>query len=319
MKRQEPQSPARLRSTSSTRSPNLSAYHRVSESKRSKVTVLNDTSTQTETSTIEKKNSLSKLLKIFTVRAFIAYVLLCFLLCTSGFVQSLFVYLNIIRWPLTNSALTDLHSLGIPHARNLVLKTEDGLHIRGYHVVPLSDFYADTSNPTNFSDAFFNQQLVNSKRIFIFFHGNGLTRAFPFRIQLIKQLSSLLDAHVITFDYRGFGDSEGWPSENGIHLDSRAIFHWLFDTVLGNSTNEALSLPKIYVYGQSFGTAVGTQIVQEINNQQEKRTLPSSSRSEKRKVDGLILDSPFTDLLEAARSHPLAAIFRIFPLMEKLM
>lgn len=34
-------------------------------------------------------------------------------------------------------------------------------------------------------------------------------------MELAKSLASRLDAHVVAVDYRGFGDSTGWPSEEG--------------------------------------------------------------------------------------------------------
>jgi pimeloyl-ACP methyl ester carboxylesterase len=35
------------------------------------------------------------------------------------------------------------------------------------------------------------------------------------RVELVKALAAMLEAHVVTVDYRGFADSTGWPSEEG--------------------------------------------------------------------------------------------------------
>jgi pimeloyl-ACP methyl ester carboxylesterase len=315
-----------------------------SESKGTvKVTRLEDCSVQTELSTSsgavtfsESSNRLvSTRFKRYFVHIFLIYLLLCFLLCISSFVQSVFIYMNVFRWPLTNAELRDLNTLGIPYARNIQFQTDDGLSIRGYHIPPLQEVVNSVlMGGGNINDeASFDDTLANSKRIIIFFHGNAATRGFFFRINLVKQLSSLLKAHVISWDYRGFGDSEGWPSEKGIAIDSVSLMKWLTNDIIrkhnrnrNNSSshcithedesidnNSCSSFPKIYLYGQSLGAAIATELAVEINNNQEKKStslLP---------IDGLILDSPFSSLVEATKSHPAAWLFRVFPLIERLL
>ncbi|CAE6439419.1 unnamed protein product, partial [Rhizoctonia solani] len=80
----------------------------------------------------------------------------------------------------------------------------------------------------------------------LFFHGNAMTRAFHLRTRLYSTLSSRLNANVLAIDYRGFGNSEGVPSEQGLLLDARAAWDWLIE----NGAKEA----DITVVGQSLGT-----------------------------------------------------------------
>ena len=40
-------------------------------------------------------------------------------------------------------------------------------------------------------------------------------------------LNSFPDAQVVTFDYRGFGESEGFPTDEGIVIDARAVYDWV--------------------------------------------------------------------------------------------
>ncbi len=47
-------------------------------------------------------------------------------------------------------------------------------------------------------------------------------------------------------DYRGYGDSTGWPSEEGTASDVVA----LYDVIIKHKPNA-----KIYFYGHSLGTA----------------------------------------------------------------
>jgi abhydrolase domain-containing protein 12 len=312
----ENQSNTKAKEPEGQRPANFSLYHRISNAKCARMVIVQDSATQTDLSVLGKKANYSAMLKSLVVKAFLGYFILCVLLICSSFFQSLFVYLNVIRWPLTNSELTDLNALGIPNARNIVLQTQDGYKIRGYHLIPISRLNANIS----FDDSYFDTHLATAKRIVIYFHGNGLTRGLHRRISIIKQISNFLDADVITFDYRGFGDSEGWPSENGINEDSLAIFKWIDriisenrqeKTVLLTSTERVPSVPKLYFYGQSLGTGVATAAVSKLNSNLQKLSNIG--------VNGLILDSPFTTLLDAARTHPVASVFRLFPFVEGLM
>lgn len=106
----------------------------------------------------------------------------------------------------------------------------------------------------------------------IHFHGNGGNlshRAFFF--------SLLRDAGfgVLGLDYRGYGKSEGNPSEEGFYQDARATMDYATKT---------LSLPdnKIIIYGESIGTAVTVQMAME------------------HKTAALILQSPFTSMTATA-------------------
>lgn len=37
------------------------------------------------------------------------------------------------------------------------------------------------------------------------------------------------NVNVITIDYRGFGNSQGTPSEEGLRMDARATWDWLVE------------------------------------------------------------------------------------------
>ena len=100
----------------------------------------------------------------------------------------------------------------------------------------------------------------------------------------MKTLATLYDAHVITFDYRGFGDSTGWPmSEEDTTTDAYAVLNWV-ESVLcrhrngnsylgcGNYANRRGSdqchkdkkLPFLYFYGHSLGSAVGVALAHKL-------------------------------------------------------
>ena len=108
----------------------------------------------------------------------------------------------------------------------------------------------------------------------LYFHGNGgnLT-ALAGQFQAFRKLGT----EVLAVDYRGFGDSQGDPSEEGLYLDGLAAF----DKVKELSPNN-----KIVLYGRSLGGGVASYVATQ------------------RPADGLILESTFTSAKEVARfSH----------------
>lgn len=83
-----------------------------------------------------------------------------------------------------------------------------------------------------------------------------MTRAFSYRTRLYSTLTSRLNANVLAIDYRGFGDSEGVPSEQGLYLDARAAWDWLIES--------GAKEEDITVVGQSLGTGVSAGLLSEL-------------------------------------------------------
>ncbi|KAK5676984.1 hypothetical protein LTR17_027728, partial [Elasticomyces elasticus] len=67
-----------------------------------------------------------------------------------------------------------------------------------------------------------------SSLLVIHFHGAGGNVGSGYRCSNYRVLSAGLpdNIHVLTFDYRGFGRSTGFPSEQGIILDALAVVSW---------------------------------------------------------------------------------------------
>lgn len=86
--------------------------------------------------------------------------------------------------------------------------------------------------------------------------------------------------HVCCFDYRGYGKSEGAPTEEGTYRDVAAVWDWLV-------TTKGVAPERIVVHGESLGGAVAAWV------------------AENRKPAGLVLESTFTSLPDmAARLYP---------------
>jgi fermentation-respiration switch protein FrsA (DUF1100 family) len=66
-------------------------------------------------------------------------------------------------------------------------------------------------------------------------------------------LTERLNVSVMAFDYRGYGRSEGTPSENGLLADARAARRWL-------AQREQIPEEHIVMYGRSLGGAVAVDL-----------------------------------------------------------
>lgn len=109
----------------------------------------------------------------------------------------------------------------------------------------------------------------------IYFHGNAGNL-----MNRVNFFSLLRDAGfgVLGLDYRGYGNSEGNPSEHGFYMDGRAAMDYATKT---------LHIPenKIIIYGESIGTGVAVQMATEY------------------KIAELILQSPFTSMAATASNQ----------------
>ena len=80
--------------------------------------------------------------------------------------------------------------------------------------------------------------------VILFLHGNAGN--IGHRWEKIRILHDL-DVSVFIFDYRGYGQSEGKPSETGIHKDADAAYACLVE--------RGITPESIIVYGESLGGA----------------------------------------------------------------
>ena len=57
--------------------------------------------------------------------------------------------------------------------------------------------------------------------------------------------------HVLAIDYRGFGDSESFPTEEGLVEDAKAAYRWMVENYV--------AYPH-YIWGHSLGSGVALQV-----------------------------------------------------------
>lgn len=119
---------------------------------------------------------------------------------------------------------------GTPEAVNLTyedvyFETEDGIRLNGWHVPCEAPAAA-----------------------MLFCHGNGGN--ISYRIESLRQFHSL-HLNVFIFDYRGYGKSRGWLTEEGTYRDALAAYRWLVE--------KNPDLPVI-LFGRSLGANIAVDL-----------------------------------------------------------
>lgn len=101
--------------------------------------------------------------------------------------------------------------------------------------------------------------------LLIWHHGNGgnLTHRAEPAAELAR-----LGISVLVFDYRGYGKSQGRPSEKGLYLDALAVYDYVVSERLGTPE-------RIFAYGESLGGPYAAYL------------------ASKRSVRGVILENSF--------------------------
>ncbi|KAK6997750.1 monoacylglycerol lipase ABHD12-like isoform X1 [Biomphalaria glabrata] len=226
--------------------------------------------------------------KITFITLFFIYVAIPVFVKANQWIMPRIIFLNIVRWPPFTD-LTKPHDFGLNNTRNFYLNTQEGVKIGVWHVLPVSV----QSDSNNIPWDKFEDELSNGKMVFLYLHGNSGTRGSYHRVQLYKILAQL-DFHVIAIDYRGYGDSTGHPTENGVVFDSYTIYKWLKSRV-GDS--------KIFLWGHSLGTGVTAKLAKLLCEEEDHPA-------------GIVLEAPFNNIRDAAFHHPFSAPYRSLPYFE---
>lgn len=98
----------------------------------------------------------------------------------------------------------------------------------------------------------FKSKQPTAKAVVVQFHGNGenMTSHYVSTVWLINQGYDLF-----TFDYRGYGKSDGDPSQEGVYLDGLAALSKAWQ-LHQEQVTAGKSKTQFIVYGQSLGGAV---------------------------------------------------------------
>lgn len=180
---------------------------------------------------------------------------------------------RLIYHPRAVSNLT-LEQAGLPKGtvHCMAATTEDGLRLNGWHVLP--------DGRTAATDGDCNRELAEGGYVVLYFYGNAGSRVR--QVQDAHDFTSL-GCHVVLFDYRGYGDNPGSPSETGLAADARAVWKHVVE-------ERGVSPSRILLFGQSLGGAVAVRLAEEMS----RKGAPPA---------GLIVNATFSSLLDAAQWH----------------
>ncbi len=112
---------------------------------------------------------------------------------------------------------------------------------------------------------------ISTDTVIVYCHGNKWHMDFYWqRAKLLAHVNGKNHYGIMMMDYRGFGLSEGKPSEEGLYEDVDACLNWL--------KNKGLTNNRLIIYGFSLGSAPATKLSAE----------PRSMKPSK-----IILEAPF--------------------------
>ena len=135
------------------------------------------------------------------------------------------------------------------------------------------EIFIPTSNGNNLK-AWFHKKNLEKKKTLVFFHGNaGDLKNRIYKLNLIKDF----DINFLIVAYRGFSGNKGKPTEEGLYEDAKYTLEWL--------GKQKINDDKIIIYGESLGTAISVEIAQN------------------KKFAGIILESPFTSMVDAGKHY----------------
>ncbi|KAJ2005177.1 bem46 protein, variant [Coemansia thaxteri] len=123
---------------------------------------------------------------------------------------------------------------GMPHFDDIRLETPDKVLIRGYLIKRATD-----------------EETKRASTI-MYFHANAGNMGH--RLPIAKMMYDRLACNVFMLSYRGYGLSDGRPSEAGIKTDALTALEFIRSHPLTANT-------KLVAYGQSLGGAVAIDIV----------------------------------------------------------
>ncbi len=133
---------------------------------------------------------------------------------------------------------------------SVVFKSGDGLQLSGWYIPK-----------------------EKSKFTVLFCHGNGGN--------MMHRLDSInifynLGLNCFVFDYRGYGDSQGKPSEEGTYMDAAAAYKWLTE-------EKKIAADDIIIFGRSLGGSIAAQLASKV------------------RAGALVIESAFTSYVDMGR------------------
>ena len=149
----------------------------------------------------------------------------------------------------------------VPLVEDCYFKTADGVKLHGWYCTP------NRKTGRGFTP-------VSAEMVLLWFHGNAGN--VTDRYDMIRALMQV-PVKIFIIDYRGYGKSEGSPTEPGLYADARAAWDYLL-------TERGAHPENVIILGKSLGGA------------------PAIDLATKVQPAGLIVQSSFTSIPAMART-----------------
>ena len=122
------------------------------------------------------------------------------------------------------------------------------------HEFTLASQAPEESSPTTIYAVYLGDiNRISTDTVILYCHGNKWHMDFYWqRAKLLAHTGSKHRYGVLMLDYRGFGRSEGTPTEDGLYADVDAAMNWLKTNGLTNA--------RLVVYGFSMGSAPAVEL-----------------------------------------------------------
>jgi fermentation-respiration switch protein FrsA (DUF1100 family) len=163
-----------------------------------------------------------------------------------------------IAFPGPNSTLPRPEQEGIPDGQIVTVRTSDGVALKGWYLPPSPPPPGRRRAPG-----------------LVWFYGN---------METVGLIAPVLKAFrppatgLLVLDYRGYGESGGRTTEQGVYHDAEAAWAYL-------AARSEIDSTRIAVYGRSIGS------------------VPALYLATERPVKAVVLESPFTSGPEMAKEH----------------
>ena len=142
--------------------------------------------------------------------------------------------------------------------------------------IEYQDLYLKHDNGEKINAWYFEPPITNENQIertIIFCHGNAGN--ISGRLETVQFLLQF-DLNILLFDYRGYGKSDGVPSEEKMYQDAKLCYEFLIH-------EKKMSPTEIIIFGRSLGGAVAVDLAAQV------------------KCGGLVVESSFNSSLDIAK------------------
>ena len=157
------------------------------------------------------------------------------------------------------------------YQRNLMYHPDENNYFNDKLSVDIEKIKVQTQDGLDLLGWFHEKDIKKYKTI-LYFHGNA--GSLENRIHKLNHFRDI-NVNFLIIAWRGFSGNQGKPSETGLYEDGESAIKWL--------VKKGVDEKNIVIYGESLGTGVATHL------------------SQNKKFAGVILETPFTSMIDAAK------------------